>query len=331
MKLSMLSVCGVVGLMIGCSGAESSFEDEPTEEDEQELTSAYRTTVTTNPSPVIVGAPAMLGVRVKGPQSIPITQFDLLHTQPMHLIAVSSDLQDFIHVHPALQPAGDLKVSATFSRQEPYTLFMEYDPAGAPEQTLSRATVKPAGSLLVAAQLNAVDAFDGSGSKTVIAGSTRVELVGTAGGMIMPNVAAHLVVRFRNINGTPVSDLTDWLGMPAHGIIVSPDRKTFRHAHGMAESAGGGGGHGGHGGHGGMGSTTTGPIGIDVTLPKDGLYKMWVQFQRGTTLITAPFVLRVMPSHGPPPPPPPASCATMSCPSGRHCMVMGSPPAPMCM
>lgn len=326
MRFSMLSA-GVLGLVMGCGAADPSFEDEPTEEDEQELASAYRATVTTNPSPVIAGAPAMLSVRVKGSRSTPVTQFDPLHTQAMHLIAVSSDLEDFIHVHPALQPAGDLKVSATFARKEPYSLFMEYDPAGAPEQTLSRASVRPAGSVLVAAQLNQGDAFGGSGSKTTIAGNTRVELVGPPGGMIMPNVAAHLVVRFRNMNGTPVNDLREWLGMPAHGIIVSPDRMTFRHAHGMAESAGGGGGHGGHGG---AGATTTGPVGIDVTLPKAGLYKMWVQFQRGTTLITAPFVLSVMPGHGPPPPPPP-SCATLTCRSGQHCMVMGSPPAPMCM
>lgn len=324
MKLSMLSAWCVLGLLMGCGGTDSAIAEDATEQDEQELTSAYRTTLTTNPSPVIVGAPAMLGVRVTGPGSTPVTQFDLLHTKPMHLIAVSSDLQDFIHVHPALQPAGDLRVSATFSRPQPYTLFMEYDPAGTPAQTLSRGSVKPAGSQLVAAQLSAADAFGGSGVKTVTAGGTKVELAGPAGGMIMANVPTHLVVRFRNMNGTPIDDLTEWLGMPAHGIIVSPDLKTFVHAHGMAESAGGG----GHGGHGGMG-TTSGPVGIDVTLPKAGLYKMWVQFQRGTTLITAPFVLGVMAGHGPPPPPP-ASCVP-SCPSGQQCMVMGSPPAPMCM
>ena len=113
--------------------------------------------------------------------------------------------------------------------------------------------------------------------------------------------------------------------MPAHGIIVSPDLKTFVHAHGMAESAGSGAG-GGHGDHG-TASTSSGPIGIAVTLPKAGLYKLWFQFQRGTTVITAPFVLDVMASHGPPPAQP--SCGTLSCPSGQHCMVMGG--APMCM
>ena len=43
----------------------------------------------------------------------------------------------------------------------------------------------------------------------------------TARPEIMENVPARLVVRFRNTNGSPINDLTDWLGMPAHGIIVS--------------------------------------------------------------------------------------------------------------
>lgn len=328
MQISLVSACGALGLglvlLSGCSGDVSSEED-PVDDDEQALTSGYRAQITTNPTRVLVGSPTALGVHVTGPRSIPVTQFDPLHTQPMHLIAVSSDLQDFIHIHPALQPTGDLTATATFARAEPYAIFMEYDPAGTPKQTLSRATVKPVGSQLVAPQLSLADAFGGASSKTVLAGTTRVELVGTPGGMIMADVPTHIVVRLRTASGAPINDLTDWLGMPAHAIIVSSDLKTFVHAHGMAESSGGAHVHGA------AGSTTTGPVGVDVTLPKAGLYKMFVQFKRGATLITAPFVLNVMASHGPPPPPPSASCATMHCPSGQMCMVMGSPPAPMCM
>ena len=320
MKISRLAAWCVVGLL-GCGAADSSSEKDPTEVDDQELVSS-RANVTTNPSPVIVGSPTLLDVRVKGAGNVPITQFDPLHTQPMHLIAVSSDLEDFIHVHPALQPAGNLTVSATFARNQPYKLFMEYDPAGAAGQTLSNARVAPAGSHIVSPQLSAASAFDGSVSKAVTATGTVVELAGTPGTTLKANVPAHLVVRFRNTNGTPVNNLTSWLGMPAHGIIVSPDLKTFVHAHGMPESTAGG-GHGAHGT-----STDTGPVGIDVTLPKAGLYKIWVQFQRATTVMTAPFVLNVVASDGPPPPPPP-SCATMTCPHGQTCMVMGG--APMCM
>lgn len=322
MKLSTLAGCGVLSLTMACGAADSEFESGTEESAEQDL-SSYKTAVGTNPSPVIAGAPTALDVRVTGPNNTPVTQFDLLHTEKMHLIAVSSDLEDFIHVHPALGTAGHLTTTATFARQQPYALFMEYDPAGPAASTLSRAKIMPSGAHTVQPTLDAASAFGGSSSKTVAAGGTLVELVGAPGGMIMPNVPAHLVVRFRKTNGTPINDLTTWLGMPAHAIVVSPDLKTFVHAHGMAES-GGGADHD----HDHMG-TSTGPVGVDVTLPKAGLYKMFLQFKRGSTLITAPFVLKAMSGHGPPPPTP--SCATMTCPSGQHCMVMGSPPAPMCM
>ncbi len=318
-------------MLLGCGTAESSLEneDDATLDDPQELrSSGYSAKVTTNPSPVTVGSLASLDIKINGPRKTQVTEFDSLHTQSMHLIAVSSDLEDFIHVHPALQPAGNLTVNATFSRAQPYALFMEYDPAGRTQPKLSRVRVAPANSRAAKAKLSATDAFDGSASKTVTVEGTKVELVGTPGGMFMPNMAAHVVVRFKDAGGGSISNLTDWLGMPAHAIVLSPDLKTFQHLHGTAEATSGSGASG-HGDHGNMGSTKTGPVGVDFTISKAGLYKMFVQFQRGTKVITAPFVLSVMDGHAPSAPP--ASCATTTCPNGQSCMVMGSPPLPMCM
>lgn len=319
----MLTAC-VFGLLAGC--AADATDADPAGESEQDLT-AFRTTVTTNPSPVVVGGTTSIDVRVKGPGNAPVTQFDLLHTQPMHVIGVSADLQDFFHVHPAMTPGGSLRASARFARAQRYALFMEYDPAGPSGQVLGRASVTPAGAVTATAHLDATKAYDGGSSRTATSNGTVVELASVPGGMIMPNVSAHVVARFRNPNGTAVSDLTNWLGMPAHAIVVSEDAKTFVHAHGMPESSGGG--HADHAGHD-EASTSTGPVGIDLELPKAGLYKMFLQFQRGTTLITTSFVLQVMASHGSSPvPPPKPSCAAVACPSGQHCMVMGG--SAMCM
>jgi hypothetical protein len=73
-----------------------------------------------------------------------------------------------------------------------------------------------------------------------------------------------------------------------------------------------------------------GPIGIDVTLPTASLYKMFVQFQRGTKVITTSIVLRAS-NEAASPTSQPKTCATTKCPEGQECMVMGTPPAPMCM
>jgi hypothetical protein len=277
-----------------------------------ELGAEYSATVTTNPATPTVGANVGIDIVVRNRSGAVVTSFDLVHTQPMHLIAVSSDLSDFIHIHPTLSPAGHFSTNVTFGLDHPYSLFMEYEPTGTPDETLSRAGLSPAGATFVPAHLRASDAFMGDASKTVVASNTSVRLEGHAGGMLMANTPAHVVVDLRDANGAPISDLTNWLGMPAHAIVLSEDLKTFVHLHGMPENGGE--------------STSSGPLGIDLTLPTGGLYKMFLQFQRGTTVITAPFVLDVMASQAPPP-----TCAGMTCPTGQHCMMMGNPPAPMCM
>ena len=50
-----------------------------------------------------------------------------------------------------------------------------------------------------------------------------------------------------------------------------------------------------HGGHGGIGATAAANVlDIDVTLPRAGLYKVFVQIKRGGRVVTAPFVLRAV-------------------------------------
>ncbi len=313
----------LTALAVGCAAAPEPDASGV----ESELRSDYTATVTTNPSPVVAGQSARVEVRIKNKDGAPVTQFDPLHTQPLHFIAVSTDLEDFIHIHPQLRTGGALTDEATFGRAEPYGVFLEYDPAGPAAATLSRATVEPENSRHVRPILDAATAYDGSTARRVTAANTVVEIAPVAHGMIMANTPASLTVSFRQPDGSPITDLTDWLEMPAHAIVVSPDLATFVHAHGMAE----GGGHGGHGGHGDHGdhassSTSTGPVVVDLTLPKKGLYKMFLQFQRNTTVITAPFVLDVMEGHDNPPTDP---CATVTCPPGQHCMVHGG--HAMCM
>jgi len=290
---------GVIALIVASLGCSSGRSND--DASENALTAQFSATVTTNPATVAVNVPTQLDVRIADASGTPVKEFDPLHTQNLHLIAVSSDLEDFIHVHPDLRPAGDLTVDVQFKLSQPYSVFLEYDPKGAAPQQTSRANIVPTNAVAVAPRLTG--AFAGTAVKEVVAGNTRVQLQPVAGHMIMPNMPAHFVFRFADaVTGQPVDDLTNWLGMPAHAIVVSPDLKTFIHLHGMADSGSSSGmpgmGHMHHGmdmgeGHD-MGSTATGPIGVDVTFPKAGLYKMFFQFKRGDEIVTAPFVVEAM-------------------------------------
>jgi hypothetical protein len=316
MKLVFSATC--IGIAVLAAACSQDVEPEGT--GTGELRSEFTASVTTTPSTVVAGQRAHVEVRVKGRGGAPVLEFDPLHTQPLHFIGVSSDLEDFIHIHPQLGQDGVLSDDTTFARAEPYGIFLEFDPKGPPAATMSRANVKPYGATYVAPRLDGARAFDGAASRTTTVSNTVVELAPVPDRMIMANTPTTITVKFKNPDGTAIEDLVDWLEMPAHAIVVSPDLETFVHAHGMAQSGGHDHGHGGHGAT----STTSGPVFVDMTLPKEGLYKMFLQFQRGTSVITAPFVLSVMASHEPPHSP----CDNVTCPPGTHCMVHGG--VPMC-
>lgn len=261
---------------------------------------AYRLSVNAWPAPV-VGQASRVFLRVYRQDGSLVRAFDDLHTQPMHLIAVSQDLEDFQHVHPRLAPwYGYLSTRLSFSRAMPYTLFAEYDPAGPARERTSRHMMAPAGATPTPAHLDPSSAFDGELTRRVTRGTTRVSLVGAMGQRVRADVATSLHVQVDDTTGA-AADLQDYMGMPAHAIVVSQDLRDFLHLHGMFTSGNGGmtgvvGGHGGHGGHGGTTppSGATAHLTVEVTFPRAGLYKLWVQVQRAGRVITVPFVVRAL-------------------------------------
>lgn len=173
-------------------------------------------------------------------------------------------------------------------------MFFEYDPAGPTGEQTSRATLRPVGAASVAPALASIAAFDGSTTLATLSGTTKIEMQQLAHGMIMAGMPTTLRVAVKTANDAPVTDLVDWLGMPGHAIVFSENTSTSIHAHAMRPGTGHGEGHGGmHGGHGGMGAAAAANVlDIDVTLPRAGLYKVFVQIKRGGRVVTAPFVLR---------------------------------------
>ncbi len=323
MRIARLAAAFLVATLVACAG-EPADGTEGVDVAESAL-SEYRIEVKSSAPTIQSGGDVPLAIRVLGANGTPVTEFDDLHTQPMHLVAVSSDLQDFIHIHPTLGDNGVLTVDAPVALAQPYRMFFEYDPAGggANPQT-NRATMRPGGALAVAPNLASAGSaiFDGSRTKSVLVGDTRVELAPQAHGMLMPGMATTLRAIVKTSAGAPATDLVDWLGMPGHAIVLSEDASTFIHAHGMYPGSGGHAGHSTvpapvatdphaghtmapapvaadpHAGHGGaapapVAAASQNLLDIEVTFPSAGLYKIFVQTKRGENVITAPFVVRV--------------------------------------
>lgn len=294
-----------VSLLLTACAASAPANDPDGVESSEDALATYRVKASVSPSPVQPGSTAELAIRVLGANDVPVTAFDDLHTQKMHVVAVSSDLQDFMHVHPVLGNDGTLTVGVPISRAQPYRFFFEYDPVGPAGEQTSRATLRPVGATTVAPGLAAGAAFAGSAAVATVVDGTKIELQPLAHGMIMSGAPSTLRVALTTTAGAPVTDLVDWLGMPGHAIVLSEDTSTFIHAHAMRPGSGGhggssSGGHGGSsssGGHGGHGGSTpsaapSNVLDIDVNFPQPGFYKMFVQVKRGENIVTAPFVLR---------------------------------------
>jgi Cu+-exporting ATPase len=224
----------------------------------------------------------------------PVTDIVESHERPMHLIAVSRDLQKFQHIHP--EPTGtdgEYRVEATFADPGTYFLFDEFNRANG-DQIVQRDELTVGAPSAGPATLT-----EDLAPKTY--GSVRVGLSGADA--IRAGQEAALTFHLDDAaTGAPIADLQPYLGAPAHGVVISEDAATFAHTHGEAVG-GAGAGHSsmpdmpGMPGmsHSTMSAGGFGPdIAIHHTFETPGLFKLWGQFQtKDGSIITADFVVRV--------------------------------------
>lgn len=271
------------------------------------------------------GQAGKLAFSFAGPQG-PHTRYDEMHGKFMHLIAVSSDLETFAHMHPDLDATGTFTQVVNQASADPdnrdaaralpkpgtYFLFGEVTPAGEsieePRFTLkAEGTAAPAPLRLDAPQPDGTirKFFKADGQPGQTGDAYQATLTVEKGehhpGMPMITLTLNLqMTHAQTRHYSPVTNLEPWMGMTGHAIVIGAagrrvQDKVFRHLHsGHGDHLADGGGHGG-GGHGGE----PGPGGPDVTfmlmgdeVPAAGTYKIWVQTKHNGRVLTLPFVVR---------------------------------------
>jgi hypothetical protein len=197
-----------------------------------------------------------------------VTTFSRLHEQLLHLFIIRRDLSYFSHVHPEL--AGDGFEATVDLDPGAYMLIADFAPSGGAPQLVQHAIVtsgfrlSPFGSTDLRTDVADKDV---DGLRLSLDAQTRV---------LKPST-----LRFSlrdSTTGLPVADLEPFLGASGHLLIVNADLTTAMHSHPELVE-------------------TERPIGPEVafapTFGTPGVYKMWVQFQRGGVVITAPFAVDV--------------------------------------
>lgn len=259
-------------------------------------------------SSLMPGRAASLGLAFSDASTgAPVTRFAIAHEKPLHLVVVHRDLSSFSHLHPRVDAAGrfsvrvnapsadddDVNAERAFERPGDYFLFAEVTPQGRgthlarldmsvpgaePAATLTPDRIAPDGA--ITKYLTA----DGQPGAAGDAYRARVSVSRSEHHPGMPMLAFAVTVQQRSASGAyeDVRDLSPWLGMPGHAVVVgtagarAADR-TFLHLH--AEGAGAG------------PELSYMAMGNDV--PPAGLYRSWVQFKHRGRVLTVPATWRL--------------------------------------
>lgn len=296
--LATVIILAIIALAVGCASHESAATKSAESHGGTHAATpaAFRAEFAANPATIKAGEPSTLSFTVKDAQGAIARDMQIVHEKPMHLLIVSSDLAEFSHVHPALQPDGTFKVTYTFPNGGDYKLYADFTPVNS-SQTVEQVAVRVSGNERAKQPLVADAAMtksDDSISVTLVADKALKS-------------GDELMVNFKVADaktGKPARDLQKYLGEYAHFVIISADLKDFLHAHPMSQGEHGaaGGGHQHAEGTKPHADTMTmaspSEVAAHTTFPQAGLYKVWAQFQRADKVITVPFVLDVAAGEG---------------------------------
>ncbi|MDX1933216.1 MAG: FixH family protein [Capsulimonadales bacterium] len=228
----------------------------------------YRLDVRSKPEKPTGQQPVDLALRVlERATGRPVTAFEIVHEQPMHLIVVREDLGAFFHEHPTRNEDGTFTHRFTFPSGGLWRVFGDVAPVGAGSQVLAT-TIKVNGPVPPRAPLT-----------TVRGPVTDRELTLTFPTDRLPERTLFpWTFDLKDSAGMPITDLQPWLGAPAHLILISGDGETFVHSHPDESDPKNG---------------TNGKLTFLVRFPRSGIFKGWLQCQRANEIRTLPFVVRV--------------------------------------
>ncbi|MFI7076271.1 hypothetical protein ACIBO1_03130 [Micromonospora sp. NPDC049903] len=216
---------------------------------------------------VPVEAPAgEFAFRITGPDSRPVTGYDVVHDKPMHLIVARRDLSGFRHVHPELTPDGTWRVATPLTAPGVWRAFADFTPTGGEPLTLGVDVTVP--GTLTERPLPAP-------APTATVDDYTVTLDGTP----QPGRSSTLTLTVER-DGVPVTDLEPYLGAYGHLVALRQGDLAYLHVHpeGVPDD----------------GRTEPGPrVSFATEFPSAGAYRLYLDFRHGGVVRTAEFTVHV--------------------------------------
>jgi hypothetical protein len=222
--------------------------------------------------------------------SVPIQAYNVDMTQLLHGIIISDDFKTFIHAHPQARPDGHFALQQMLPAQGLYHLYIDGQPTGIGQQVFRFDFTAGASGSPSARDLSERDRMAQVDGYTVTLSTLTLKAGADS------TLAVHVLK-----DGKPASDLHPYLAALAHAVFIDADDLSYLHAHPMPlQAAPAGSMHG-------MkmdddddstamqplapGSISAPDMSLQVRVIEPGTYKLWFQFNGGTTLHVAQFIL----------------------------------------
>jgi hypothetical protein len=271
-RLALLACCAL--LVAGCSSSQPNV---PT-------IAPARTYELAGFQPLRATGPgaARLSFTIRQPSGKPLTAYKGgpgPHTG-VHLIVVRRDLSVLVHRHPPIRADGRIEETIRFPSAGPYRVLVDAYPASTRNFQLHQ-DIRVGGSY----RPQPLPPFDPvvtrEGYRVTLSGPRRLHAI----------EAAFFTATVTDRQGQPAR-FTPWFGALAHAIFFRAGSLDYFHTHvcgattpGCTSILGGAKVVGR--------STAPGHVRVGVLLPVAGDWRLFLQFQTGGRVITAPFTLRV--------------------------------------
>jgi hypothetical protein len=267
-------------VLLAAAGCSSSRPSVPT-------VGAARTFTLSGLEPVRMSRPGVhkLSFTIQQPNGKPLTSYRRgagPHTG-VHLIVVRHDLGAIIHRHPPVAPNGRIVEAIDFPTPGPYRVLVDAYPdvKGAPRNFQLHQDVRVAGRY----RPKGLPPF----SRTVTVDGYRVTLAGPS--QLHAIEPAHLTASVTDPSRKPLP-FKPWYGALAHAIFFRQGSLDYFHTHVCGPTTPGCSSVLGGTSVKGL-STQPGKLQVGILLPVPGTWRLFLQFQAGGRILTAPFTLRV--------------------------------------
>ncbi|MEW6733497.1 MAG: hypothetical protein AB1489_19370 [Acidobacteriota bacterium] len=246
---------------------------------------AYRLEYSSQPATIPANKPVKLSLLIKDTNGNIVTNYEVAHEKLMHLIIVSSDLKNYYHLHPELQPDGKFIETVQLAAGK-YKMWAGVKPKDGSDQNLPETLVVGEQPALPANLIpDSEFSKESEGLKVKMQPSLNIL---KAGEDVIFNYELTDIK-----TGKPVTDLEPYLGAMGHLVIISEDTNDFLHCHPM-------GGYSQEGAHSHENAdthkhieTNSTSVSFHTQFPRPGRYKAWSQFKRAGKIITISFVVQL--------------------------------------